>query len=83
FLTDAGEAVFALRKNANSKAKKATAAARESAVLKMNLRGANPSPQVSGQNETAAKSNYFRGNDADRWRANVPNFSRVAYREIY
>ena len=55
----------------------------QSAVLRMELAGANRSPQIVGQNELAGKSNYFVGDDPNRWKTDVPNFSGVRYKEVY
>jgi Beta-propeller repeat len=53
------------------------------AVVRMQLLGANPAPQVVGLEEQPAKSNYFIGNDARKWRTNVPNYARVKYANVY
>ncbi|HSK72208.1 MAG TPA: SBBP repeat-containing protein, partial [Pyrinomonadaceae bacterium] len=84
FLTP-DEAVFALKKGENKsedKLKKANTL-NSSIVLKMKLHGANPAPQISGQDEIPAKSNYFQGNDSQNWRQDVSNFSKVRYEEVY
>jgi hypothetical protein len=52
-------------------------------VLRMQLVGANPAPQVAGLYELAAKSNYLIGNDPRRWHTDVPNYGRVAFRGVY
>ena len=52
-------------------------------VLRMRLVGANPSPEISGVDETSAKSNYFIGNDRSKWRRNVSNFGKVRYAGVY
>lgn len=57
-------------------------AARED-VLQMRLVGANSAPQISGMDETSAKSNYYIGNDASKWRINVSNFAKVQYAAVY
>ena len=49
----------------------------------MRLVGANPSPQVVGLDELPGKSNYFLGNDPKKWHTNVPNYSKVQYKDIY
>ena len=56
---------------------------KEPAVLRMKLAGANPSPQVSGVEELPGKSNYFIGNDATKWRTNVPTYAKVRYENVY
>ena len=57
-------------------------AARED-VLQMRLVGANSAPQISGVDETSAKSNYYIGNDPSKWRLNVSNFAKVHYAAVY
>lgn len=53
------------------------------AVLRVKLMGANPSPQVVGVNELPGKSNYFRGNDPSQWHTNVPTYATVKYQSVY
>jgi hypothetical protein len=43
----------------------------------MKLVGANPNPEVVGENELPGKSNYFLGNDPSKWRTNVPTYAKV------
>jgi len=52
-------------------------------VLRMKLVGANASAKVSGGDELPGKSNYFQGNDPQRWRTNVPQYARVRYEQVY
>src|SRR6266852_1995864 len=54
-----------------------------SAVLRMKLVGANPSPRTTGLDELPGKSNYFLGRDPTKWRTNVSKFARVSYGGIY
>jgi hypothetical protein len=56
---------------------------RTSAVLRMKLVGANPSPQVAGLNKLPGKSNYFLGKDRKKWRTNVPIYAKVKYDSVY
>jgi hypothetical protein len=53
------------------------------AVLRMKLVKANPAAKVTGEEELPGKSNYFIGNDAKKWRSNVPTYSKVKYEGIY
>jgi hypothetical protein len=53
------------------------------AVLRMRLVGANPHARVSGLEELPGKSNYFIGNDAKKWRTNVPSYAKVKYSNVY
>ena len=90
FLTPT-EAVLALRKpvassgprtrHTDSEAEEAPAV--PPAVVRMKLVGANPSPQVSGLEELPGKSNYFVGNNPDKWRTNVPHYTKVQYKDVY
>src|SRR6267378_2204082 len=94
FLTQGGEAVLTLRKPA-PKPKSLRAAAHApaakpesetvtpSAVVRMNLAGANRTPQLEGVDELPGKANYFIGNDQTKWRTNVPLFTKVKYRDVY
>src|SRR3989441_4502002 len=49
----------------------------------MKLLGANPTPRVTGVEELRGRSNYFIGNDPAKWRANVPTYANVEYRDVY
>jgi len=49
----------------------------------MKLLGANPAPAVAGVGELPGKSNYFVGNDPKKWRANVPTYAKIEYRDVY
>jgi len=53
------------------------------AVLRMRMVGANPKPAVAGLDALPGKSNYFVGNDPDKWRTGVPNFGKVRYAGVY
>jgi hypothetical protein len=53
------------------------------AVLHMKLVGANPHARVIGLEELPGKSNYLIGNDPKKWRANVPNYAKVKYANVY
>ncbi len=54
-----------------------------SAVIRLQLVGANSAPQIAGMEEFPGKANYFRGSDPARWRTNVPTYGKVRYREVY
>ncbi|MGH9941600.1 MAG: SBBP repeat-containing protein, partial [Pyrinomonadaceae bacterium] len=57
----------------------------KSAVLRMSLIGAgvNREPEVTAAEEMSGKSNYFIGNDPQKWRTNVAHFGRVKYEDVY
>ena len=54
-----------------------------SSVLRMKLAGANSAPRVEGLGELPGKSNYFIGNDPQKWRTDVPTYARVKYEAVY
>jgi len=53
------------------------------AVLRMKLVRANQQATISGLNELPGKSNYFIGNDPEKWRTDIPNYAQVKYANIY
>ena len=55
----------------------------ENEFVHLRLAGAEPNAEVSGQDELPGKVNYFIGNDPKKWRANVPTFAKVKYRNVY
>ena len=57
--------------------------ARQTSVVHMTLAGANEHPAVTGTEKPPGKSNYFIGNDAARWRQNIPQYARVEYAQVY
>ena len=52
-------------------------------MIQMRLIGANVSAKAEGLDELPGRSNYFIGNDPSQWRANVPNYARVQYSQVY
>ena len=55
----------------------------EQAVVGLTFEGANPDPAVAGQGRLEGVSNYLLGADPDGWLTDVPNYSRVEYRDLY
>jgi Beta-propeller repeat len=53
------------------------------AVVGLTFEGANPDPAVAGQGLLEGVSNYLLGDDPDGWLTGVPNYSSVAYRDLY
>jgi hypothetical protein len=76
FLT-ADEAVFSFARQV-SKTK-----VEQTSVLRMRLNGAASHPLVSGEEPLPGKSNYFLGNNPSKWRQDVPQFARAAYKNVY
>src|SRR5438477_225730 len=56
---------------------------RRTAVLRVKLAGANPKPQLTGEDEMPGTVNYFIGNDPRRWRTNIGTYAKVRYREVH
>jgi hypothetical protein len=54
-----------------------------SAVLRMEIVGANKQAEGAAEKETESKVNYLKGKDSDKWLSGVSTFSKVRYREIY
>ncbi len=52
-------------------------------VLQMRLLGGNPDASLTGMEELQSKSNYFIGNDPQKWRTNIPNFAKVRHDAVY
>lgn len=67
------QAVLSLRADASS----------AGAVLRMKIAGANDSARPTGADMLPSVSNYFIGNDASRWRTDIPNYAKVTYSGIY
>ena len=73
FLTDAG-AVLSLSKDR---------AGKKGDVVRMGLVGAAKGAQVNGAERLRGTANYFIGNDATKWHADVPTYARVKYSQVY
>jgi hypothetical protein len=97
FLT-AQDAVFALRsssrpgttptvaKSGLGRARPATShSAQEdlTSAICLHLSGGNPRAQIAASNQLPGRTNYFIGNDPGKWHANVPQYARVSYRNVY
>jgi uncharacterized repeat protein (TIGR01451 family) len=87
FLTS-GEAVLVLKNSQPKKHQKGTLTGRgkpseETSVLRMKVLDANPAAQMEGLDPLPGKSNYFRGKDPGKWRTDIPNYTKVQYRDVY
>src|SRR5581483_5429415 len=51
--------------------------------IDMQFKGANASRKPLGAERLPGHSNYFIGNNSSRWLRNIPQFSRVRYRDVY
>jgi len=52
-------------------------------LLRIKLVGGNPSPASEPIAALPGKTNYFIGNDPNRWHTDVPTFGRVLYHDVY
>jgi uncharacterized repeat protein (TIGR01451 family) len=95
FLTST-EAVLALRRSSNSQASVINApgiaasrnasrspSATTTAVLRLQLKGANPTPRIEAQEQLAGTNNYFIGRDPRSWRTNIATYAKVKYSAVY
>ncbi len=51
--------------------------------VRMTLVGANPAAPVAGRDRLPGKSNYFLGNDPEKWHTGIPQFAGVHYQGVY
>jgi hypothetical protein len=56
---------------------------RSRSVLQFELVGANNDAQASATDRLPRISNYYIGNDPAKWRAGIPNYGSVSYRDTY
>lgn len=52
-------------------------------ALRITLLGTQRNAAVTGMDELPGKSNYFIGNDPQKWHTNVPNYAKVKYEAVY
>jgi hypothetical protein len=55
----------------------------EEPLIRLFLRGGNPSVAITGIGELRSKTHYFIGRDPERWVSRVPHFSSVKYSQVY
>ncbi len=71
----------ALHSNSQQRTKKSEKDS--TAVIRMQLVGANSLAQVAASGLLPGKSNYFIGNEPSQWRSGVPHYARVSYQDVY
>jgi hypothetical protein len=49
----------------------------------MTMRGSKPASAIRASEPSGTFSNYFQGNDPDKWLANVRHFGRITYEGVY
>ncbi len=53
------------------------------AAIHMQLVGENAQPQITAGSQLPGHSSYFIGNNRSQWHADVPQYARVSYRNVY
>ena len=76
FLSPAS-ATFALRSNTNG------ASAADSAVVRMDLAGANAETAMHPQNQLPGVTNYLMGSASRKWPTNLPTYAKVRVHNVY
>jgi hypothetical protein len=56
---------------------------RKNSTLRMKLLRSNSRASIEGMDPLPGKSNYFIGKNPKSWRANVTNYAKVRYRNVY
>jgi len=56
---------------------------KQNTSVHMELSGSNPAARSRGTGLQNSKSNYFIGNEPDRWISNIPHYKQVEYEEVY
>ncbi len=58
-------------------------AAPDQKAIAMEMVGANPAPEVRGEEQLLGKDNYFPTRDPKTWFSNIPTYWRVKYSAVY
>jgi hypothetical protein len=87
FLTST-EAVFSFKKLAsndigNTPVPKRNSASANPAVMRMKLIGANQAAKHVGLSKLVTKTNYFIGNNPQKWRTNISTYAKVQQHDVY
>jgi len=56
---------------------------KEIMLIRAEFIGANPNPEIVGEDRLSHNCNYFYGNDPTKWRTDVPNYSAITYKDIW
>ncbi len=52
-------------------------------LVKVSFVGANPTPALSGYDQSDFYTNYFFGSDPNQWQRNVPTYSSIIHENLY
>jgi len=61
----------------------AVAQEKPDSVVRMQIVGENSAAQIAAVNQLPGRTNYYIGNAPKKWQSNVPQYSRVAYKNVY
>lgn len=51
--------------------------------IRLSFVGSNSQVKISGQDESQARFNFFRGNDPEKWVSDAQTYQRILYKELY
>src|SRR5665213_2105049 len=80
------EAVFALSKARSllkSEVERVNPPSEKEAVLRLRLLGSNQKASCEGTDSLSGVRNYYIGSDPSQWRANVPQYGKVKFKDVY
>jgi uncharacterized protein (TIGR03437 family) len=77
------EVILATRKSQPAIPESQSAIRNPQSAIRMKLLDAFPNSLAEPTDSLPGKSNYFIGNDRGKWRTDIPNYSRVRYRNVY
>jgi hypothetical protein len=84
-----GQAILALRKDSGHPVAATGERTRrgqdpgKTAVVRMQIEGAQRASRVSGVEKLQGTANYFIGNDPTKWHSNLPTYAQVRYSSVY
>ena len=52
-------------------------------VVRLQVLGANPAPEVVGRDPLPSRSHYFQGNDPGQWHTGIEHYGKVEYQQVY
>ncbi|HKV63404.1 MAG TPA: choice-of-anchor D domain-containing protein [Candidatus Acidoferrum sp.] len=55
----------------------------QTAILRLQLEGANAKPEIAGTDPLPGRVNYFIGNDPKKWHTDIHTYAKVKYVGIY
>jgi len=81
YLTDDGVTYSFIKEKEEQKS--AAASNYEGYSLKLNFLGRNPNTKIVGAKKLEGRVNYFIGDDASKWKTNIPVYEGAIYKDLY